>query len=50
MTDLPVADGAVAPRVAVLDYGIGNLGPGARAFVDFLAANVVPALAGRSTG
>ena len=25
MTDLPVADGAVAPRVAVLDYGIGNL-------------------------
>lgn len=25
MTDLPIADGAVAPRVAVLDYGIGNL-------------------------
>ena len=25
MTDLPVADGTVAPRVAVLDYGIGNL-------------------------
>ena len=25
MTDAPAADGAVAPRVAVLDYGIGNL-------------------------
>jgi len=25
VTDAPAADGAVAPRVAVLDYGIGNL-------------------------